>query len=450
MSLYLCASSTCQLTSCSGVNTAPIPIDNTCASIGGGSNLYIKAVSGASANTASLTLYDGPACNGEIKGTANNVPLAGNPSTGCVATTGYYSNFYVFASSNPKAQEYATTTSYSDPNCTTNAQVAGFLSITGSPYTCASSPAVTSSTCQISGGNGGAPVSYSKTTACTTGVPAPASGVWYSQFADTSCSTSSLLSMYPVVSGSCGPSPFGSGGSSRPVCTTGGGAQMWSFSSADCSGDVGNFYDLGRAYLNNSFCSPSSSSGSFKYACFGAEVAPWSYASKTCAGSSLPTSAASTGISCFTGQSNASSLTGSVSSTNFTTSMYGVQVGFKVCVAATGKLNGHTVRNYLGASSIDDANTLVAGLYNIADVTMCTSNNCNSPTKDACTTYNGVLPALTPLPSALLPLRPPTLSALTTSTPLPPPCRAPRSAIFAPPSRTSAKPPPTRSPTAPG
>ena len=59
-------------------------------------------------------------------------------------------------------------------------------------------------------------------------------------------------------------------------------------------------------------------------------------------------------------------------------------------------MNGHLVRYYGGAPSIEQAAlTLAVGLSGSTDIIMCTSSNCNSPASDACATGGGALPALT-------------------------------------------------------
>ena len=66
-----------------------------------------------------------------------------------------------------------------------------------------------------------------------------------------------------------------------------------------------------------------------------------------------------------------------------------------VCMALTGRMNGHLVRYYAGAPSIEQAAMAASFFSGATDIIMCTSSKCNSPASDACATGGGALPALT-------------------------------------------------------
>jgi hypothetical protein len=195
----------------------------------------------------------------------------------------------------------------------------------------------------------------------------------------------------------------------KAVCTTNGDAQLQAFASAECSGEPISVYSLSSAAnitlgacTRNSFSSSSSGSSSSsssssstftKYSCYGERVAPFSpmaaLASKSCAGAALPSTESSISLSCFSGAVN-------ISSPENSAVMPFSSPDMKVCIALTGKMNGHLVRYYAGAPSIDAAASMTLAFSEAADVTMCTSNRCNNPTSDKCATAGGVLPVLSP------------------------------------------------------
>ena len=251
-------------------------------------------------------------------------------------------------------------------------------------YSCASFSAAIAP-CN-SAGNG----LYTKMTACTAGTPAPASGLWLKYYSSSSCSSSSFSYMVQGLSGVCasGQGPTGGSSYSKAVCTTDGGAQMWYYTNSGCTGNADSYTSLSSAGLTLSACTASGTSSS-QILCYGAQVAPFSFASRTCGGSSLPTSVSSASLTCFTGAVNASSF---ANSAVYPTDAGG---GFKLCVALTGRMNGNLVRYYYGAQSLEALNQFAAGQFTgVVDVSACTTNKCNNPATDACATNNGALPVL--------------------------------------------------------
>lgn len=290
------------------------------------------------------------------------------------------------------AQEYVTTMSYSDANCTADARLYGYYSSTTIGFTCAWMAANPPS-CSSSSYGGS-----TKITTCAAGsIPTPTSGLWQWSFSSPTCAASSAQGAIQYYAPTCQTGSGGPGGAvaMKAVCTTGGGAEARYYSNTACSGNA--IYTSPLPV--NSTCGRTPGDGSSSYStisCYGEAVAPFSYATalagKTCGGASIPTTASSTALTCFSGVVNASSPEmGMVSpSTSNGASM-------AVCFAVTGRMNGHLVRYYGGAPTIEAAATsLSSSMFTDAtDIIVCTSSKCNSPALDACATAGGALPALT-------------------------------------------------------
>jgi hypothetical protein len=249
----------------------------------------------------------------------------------------------------------------------------------------------------------------------TPSVPfSPTQGIWQENFKSSSCAPSSSYTMSQTYSGICRLAGPGAGPGSyvKAACTTSGSAQVEYYSTATCSGSPIYFYDFSSSSTPIGACQSSgygSQGESYKYSCYGTG-APFSLlaalSGKTCGGAPLPSSASLSGISCYSGIVAAGG--GRVyehPSTMIGPS--GTPITFKVCGAVTGTVDGsmnmsgmivgQRVRMYFPILNLDSVNlrSVTMGFSDVTDVTMCTSNKCNSPATDACATAGGALPALT-------------------------------------------------------
>jgi hypothetical protein len=113
--------------------------------------------------------------------------------------------------------------------------------------------------------------SYFKPTACIdSGSPAPVSGLWHSQYPNTTCA-GDFSSMSQFSPGACtaGFPPYGLAG--KTVCTSNG-SQIWMYSSSDCAGSVAYVVDVWPTSAGGAGVCSAGRVG-VKYSCFGAPVA---------------------------------------------------------------------------------------------------------------------------------------------------------------------------------
>jgi hypothetical protein len=115
-----------------------------------------------------------------------------------------------------------------------------------------------------------------------------------------------------------------------------------------------------------------------------------------CAGSTLPSAASTADLACFLGFHSTAGNSSIIAPSMVTSAAGYVPANFKMCFAATGRMNGKLTRAYYGAGSIEQASNLVNSvLTNVTDFFACTTQKCNSPAADACATAGGTLSALT-------------------------------------------------------
>jgi len=85
--LFTCRGGTCNVpaapgTACEAMNNAPIPLDDTCATLFGGA-YSVRARPASVPNAANVAWYTGATCSSTAFATNGDLPLAGNPRTGC-------------------------------------------------------------------------------------------------------------------------------------------------------------------------------------------------------------------------------------------------------------------------------------------------------------------------------------------------------------------------------